>query len=107
MSTLILQAGGNLFVDFILPMMLIVVLFWFLLIRPQTKRMKEHQAMLGAIKRGDRIMTNGGIIGKVTKVAEQELTVEIAQNTKVQVRRAMIADVLGKPEPANDTGKKK
>lgn len=107
MSTLILQTGGNLVFDMVLPMILIFVLFWFLLIRPQTKRMKEHQAMLAAIQRGDKVMTSGGILGKVTKVAEQELTVEIAAGTKIQVRRGMIADVLNRTEPANDTGKKK
>lgn len=108
MSTLIMQAqGGSLFIDFILPMLLIFVLFWFLLIRPQTKRMKEHQAMLAAIQRGDKVMTNGGILGKVTKVTDEELTVEIAQGTKVQIRKGMIADVINRTQPANDTGKKK
>ncbi len=99
--------GGSLFIDFILPMLLIFVLFWFLLIRPQTKRMKEHQAMLAAIQRGDKVMTNGGILGKVTKVTDEELTVEIAQGTKVQIRKGMIADVINRTQPANDTGKKK
>jgi len=99
------QAAPSIF-DMILPMALIFVLFWFLLIRPQTKRMKEHQAMLSQIQRGDKIMTSGGVLGKVTKVAETELTVEIAKGIKIQVRRGMVADVLNRTEPANDRAKK-
>lgn len=68
--------------------------------------MKRHQAMLGEIQRGDQIITNGGIVGKVTKATDDELTLEIAQGVKVRVKRAMIADVVGKPEPANDRAKK-
>lgn len=88
------------------PMILIFVLFWFLLIRPQTKRMKEHQAMLSQIQRGDKVMTSGGILGKVTKATDEELTVEIAKGVKIQVRRGMIADVTNRTEPANDRAKK-
>ncbi len=63
--------------------------------------------MLGSIQRGDKIMTSGGILGKVVKVADEELTIEVAPNgTRLQVRRGMIADVLN-PKPANDLGKKK
>lgn len=92
--------------DMFFPLILIFILFWFLLIRPQTKRMKEHQALLDSIQRGDKIMTNGGIIGKVTKATDEELTIDVAPNgTKLQVRRTMIADVL-RPKPANDSGKK-
>ena len=87
-------------------MLLIFVLFWFLLIRPQSQRYKKHQAMLSAIVRGDQVVTNGGLIGKVTKATDDELTVEIAQGTKVRVKRGMIADVLNKPAAANDSGKK-
>lgn len=89
------------------PLILIFILFWFLLIRPQQKRMKEHQALLQSIQRGDKVMTNGGILGKVTKATDDELTIDVQPNgTKLQVRRTMIADVI-RPQPANDSGKKK
>ena len=85
-----------------LPLILIFVVFYFLLIRPQQKRMKVHKEMLGAIRRGDRIVTNGGIIGLVTKVVNQdEVLLEIADNVRVRVLRSMISSVLAKTEPAD------
>ena len=85
----------------LLPIVLIFVVFWFLLIRPQQKRMKEHKAMIAAVKRGDKIVTGGGIIGTVTKVLdESEVQVEIAKDVKVRVSRATIQAVMGKPQPA-------
>jgi preprotein translocase subunit YajC len=93
-----------------IPLILIFVVFYFLLIRPQQKKMKEHRAMLDAIRRGDRVVTSGGIVGLVTKVleAERELQVEIAEGVRVRVMRDMIANVLSKTEPvaANDGDKK-
>jgi len=93
-----------------IPLILIFVVFYFLLIRPQQKKMKEHRAMLEAVRRGDRVVTNGGIIGLVTKVmdAERELQIEIAEGVRVRVLRDMIANVLSKtePAPANDADKK-
>ena len=85
-----------------LPIILIFVVFYFLLIRPQNKRMKEHKAMLAAVRRGDKIVTNGGLVGLVTKVHEQEnqLQVEIAEGVRVRVQRDMISNVLSKTEPA-------
>jgi len=85
----------------ILPLILIFVIFWFLLIRPQQKRAKAHQALLGTVTRGDIIVTNGGVVGKVTKANDDELTVEIAQGVRIQVLRGMVADVR-RAEPAND-----
>ena len=79
-----------------LPIILIFVIFWFLLIRPQQKKAKEHREMLGRIRRGDRIVTNGGLIGTVTKVNDGELAVEIAEGVKVAVARPMVADVFTK-----------
>jgi preprotein translocase subunit YajC len=94
-----------------LPLILIFVIFYFLLIRPQQRRMKEHKAMLGNVRRGDKIVTNGGIVGTVVKVVnETELSVEIAENVKVRVMRDMIANILSKTEPVageaagNDNG---
>lgn len=96
-------AGGmELFSSFV-PIILLIAIFWFLIFRPQQKRMKAHQAMLAAVKRGDTVITSGGIVGKVTKVAEgEDLEVEVAQGVKVKVVRSMIADVRTKSEPAND-----
>ncbi|GEO81099.1 preprotein translocase subunit YajC [Pararhodospirillum oryzae] len=84
-----------------LPLILIFVIFYFLLIRPQQRRMKQHKAMLAAIRRGDKVVTTGGIIGTVAKVvSEQELSLEIAENVRVRVMRDMIANVLSRSEPA-------
>jgi len=85
----------------LLPLVLIFVVFYFLLIRPQQKRMKEHKAMLEAIRRGDRVVTGGGIIGTVVKVGpEDELSVEIAEGVRVKVVRGTVTSVLAKTEPA-------
>ena len=80
----------------LLPMVLIFVVFYFLLIRPQTKRAKEHQAMIKALEVGAEVVTAGGIIGKVTEVSEQFLTVEIADNVSVKVQRHTVSQVLPK-----------
>ncbi len=85
-----------------LPWLMIFALFWFLFIRPQNQRLKAHRQMLTEIVRGDQVVTNGGIIGKVTKATDDDLTVEIASGVKVKVKRAMIAEVLNRTEPAND-----
>ena len=95
--------GAGDFVGMILPLVMIMVVFWFLLIRPQQKRSKEHQELVGKVTRGDTIVTNGGLIGKVTKVVdERELLVEIADNVKVRVARSGIADVRANGEPVKD-----
>ena len=97
--------AGSAFSAFI-PIILIFVVFYFLLIRPQQKRMKDHQAMLNAVRRGDKVVTNGGIVGTVIKVLteERELQVEIAENVRVKVKQDMISTVVSKTEPvsAND-----
>jgi preprotein translocase subunit YajC len=83
------------------PLVLIFVVFYFLLIRPQQKRMKQHKEMLGSIRRGDRIVTNGGIIGTVNKVVNNdELILEIAEGVRVRAMRSMVASVVAKTEPA-------
>ncbi len=85
------------------PLILIFAIMYFLLIRPQQKKVKEHKAMVGAVRRGDQIVTQGGLIGKVTKVKEDnELEVEIADGVKVRVVQSTLADVRSKSEPAND-----
>ncbi len=91
-------AGGGL--EALFPLVLIFVVFYFLLIRPQQKKAKEHKAMLEAVRRGDKVVTGGGIVGSVTKVIdENEVMVEIAEGVKVRVQRSMIAAILSKTEP--------
>lgn len=97
--------GGGDVIMSLLPLVLIFVVFYFLLIRPQQKRMKEHRSMIEALRRGDRVVTGGGIIGKVSKVLnDTEVQVEIAEGVKVRVQRATISAVLQKTEaPADDS----
>jgi preprotein translocase subunit YajC len=85
---------------------LIFVVFYFLLIRPQQKKMKDHREMLGQLKRGDRVVTAGGIVATITKVKDgsDEIEAEIAPNVKVTVVRGTIGSVL-RPEAANDEAK--
>ena len=84
----------------LLPIVLIFVVFWFLLIRPQQKRMKEHKAMVKALRRGDQVQTGGGIIGSVTKVIDDNIVqVEIAPDVKVKVARSSITSVLSRSDP--------
>ena len=100
------QAGGDLagagagIMQF-LPLILIFVVFYFLLIRPQQKKLKQHRDMLAAIRRGDRIVTGGGIIGTVNKVIDDnEVLVEIAEGVRVRVHKPLISTVLAKTEAA-------
>jgi len=87
----------------ILPWLLIFVIFYVLLIRPQQKRAKEHQAALAAIKKGDEVITGGGIRGRVTKVSDDEAEVEIAQGVRVRVVKGTLSQVVTKTsKPAND-----
>jgi preprotein translocase subunit YajC len=84
----------------------IFAIFYFLIIRPQQKRVKEHQAMLDAVKRGDTVVTSGGIIGKVVRVSpEGELRVEIADGVQVRVQKGAISEVRGKGEPVKEKTK--
>ena len=84
----------------LLPLVLIFVVFYFLLIRPQQKRAKNHRNMLSSVVRGDRIVTGGGIMGTVTKVVnDEELAVEIAEGIKIRVQRGLIASVQSKSKP--------
>jgi len=96
-------AGGPSAITSLLPFILIFVIMWFLLIRPQQKRLKEHRAMIDALKRGDKIVTAGGLVGKITAVGAEgtdEITIEIASGVKVVVIKSMITSLLTKPEPA-------
>jgi preprotein translocase subunit YajC len=97
-------AGGGGFLgglEGLLPIVLIFVVFYFLLIRPQQKRAKQHREMLSSIRRGDRVITGGGLYGTVTKVvSDAEVVVQIAEAVKVRVARGTIAEVVSKTEPA-------
>ncbi|ANB34055.1 preprotein translocase subunit YajC [Rhodovulum sulfidophilum] len=84
-----------------LPLILIFAIMYFLLIRPQQKKAKQHKAMVDALRRGDQIVTQGGIIGKVSKVKDDaEVEIEVAENVKIRVVRQTISQVLNKTEPA-------
>lgn len=91
-------SGGAAFAQFI-PLILIFVIMYFLILRPQQKRMKQHRDMVEALKRGDQVVTQGGLIGKVTDVKDDEVSVEIAQGVKVRVVRSTIAQVVSKTAP--------
>jgi preprotein translocase subunit YajC len=93
-------AGGGL-TGMIVPMVLVFAIMYFLMIRPQQKKMKEHQGMLEALRRGDQVVTAGGLIGKVVKVKDDnEVELELAEGVKVRVVKTTIAQVMSKTEPA-------
>lgn len=92
----------------LIPIPLIFVVFWFLILRPQQKRMKEHREMVQGAKRGDTVVTSGGIVGKVTKVKDDddEVEVEIADGVRVRVVKSTLSDVRvkGEPQKASNDG---
>ncbi|MCX2722788.1 preprotein translocase subunit YajC [Roseibium salinum] len=100
------QTGGIAGPDFLmslLPFVAIFAIMYFLIIRPQRQRMKQHQEMVANVRRGDTIVTTGGLIGKVSKVVDDgELQVELAEGVKVRLVRSMVQDVRSKSEPAKD-----
>jgi preprotein translocase subunit YajC len=95
--------GGGDFLISLIPIILMLVIFYFLVLRPQQQRMKAHQEMVNNIKRGDGVVTAGGLVGKVTRAKEgdAEIEVELAENTRVKVVRGTIADVRVKGESAS------
>ena len=99
--------GGGMFMQMILPFVLIFVIMYFLIIRPQRQQAKQRQEMLNNVRRGDQVITGGGISGKVTKVVDDsELEVEIADGVRVRVLRSMLADVKVKGEPVKEAANK-
>jgi preprotein translocase subunit YajC len=87
----------------LLPFILIFVIMYFLILRPQQKRAKSHQEMIKNVRRGDTVITNGGLIGKVTKVSDDDaIEIEIAEGVRVRQARAMLADVRAKGEPVKE-----
>jgi preprotein translocase subunit YajC len=89
-------AGG--LISFV-PILLIFAIMYFLMIRPQQRKVRDHKAMVEALRRGDQVVTSGGLIGKVTKIADNEVEVELAPNVKVRVVRSTISQVVSKTEP--------
>jgi len=85
------------------PLFLIIVIFYFLLIRPQQKRLKAHQAMISELKKGDKVVTAGGIIGTIHDVAEETVRVEIADKIRVKVKRDTITQLADEPTPVTST----
>lgn len=86
--------GGGSFLVQVLPLVLIFAVFWFLIIRPQNKRMKEHRARIDAVKKGDQVVTGGGLVGKVTKVEEGFVEIELAQGVKVRAVKSTLTDIV-------------
>lgn len=103
------NAGGNeqMLFSTIIPLALLFGIFYFLIIRPQTKRASEHSKMVGGLKRNDEVVTNGGLIGRVTDLGDKIVTIEVAPNIRVRVERSQIASLstYGKtPMPKKDKG---
>jgi preprotein translocase subunit YajC len=95
------DSGGM--ITSLLPLILIVVIMYFLVLRPQQQRVKQHQAMVKALRRGDTVVTNGGLVGKVTKVVdEDQIEVEISDGVRVRQMRSMVSEVRAKGEPVKD-----
>jgi len=96
-------SGGTSFFIQTIPLVLVFIIFWFLMIRPQQRRMREHQAQIAAVKKGDRVITGGGLIGKVVKVTDTEVEIDLGQNVRVTAVKSTLTQV-GDPaaKPAND-----
>ncbi|MGO9172267.1 MAG: preprotein translocase subunit YajC [Rhodomicrobium sp.] len=98
-------AGGTDIVGLLFPLVLVFGIFYLLVFRPQQQKLKEHQAMLNAVKRGDTVVTAGGLIGRVLRVSDTELRVEIAENVQVRVVKGTITSIRAKGEPIKDKQK--
>ncbi len=92
-------SAGSLF-DLFFPLAMVFLIVYFMIIRPQSKRQKEHQNMTDGLRRGDTIVTQGGLIGKIAKVEENELQIDIAKDVRITIVRSMILTVRSKTEPA-------
>ncbi|HET7716339.1 MAG TPA: preprotein translocase subunit YajC [Bauldia sp.] len=96
--------GADMLIQF-LPFILIFVIMYFLIIRPQRLKAKRHQEMVANLRRGDTVVTSGGLIGKVAKVVDDgEIQIDLAENVRVRVVRGMIAEVRSKGEPVKENG---
>ena len=97
-------SGGTSFFIQTIPLVLVFIIFWFLMIRPQQRRMREHQAQIAAVKKGDRVITGGGLIGKVVKVTDTEVEIDLGQNVRVTAVKSTLTQVVDptSAKPAND-----
>ena len=94
--------SGSMITSF-MPLILIIVIMYFLILRPQQRKVKQHQEMVKALRRGDTVITNGGLVGKVTKVVDDDqIEVEIADGVRVRQMRSMVSEVRAKGEPVKD-----
>jgi preprotein translocase subunit YajC len=94
-------AGGGSILEFLFPLVMVFAIMYFMILRPQQKRQREHKAMLESVRRGDTVVTSGGLIGKVAKVSEDELEIDLTKDTRVSLVKSMIISVRSKSEPAN------
>lgn len=99
--------SGGFPISSFVPIILMFAIMWFLLIRPQQKKQKEHRAMIDNLKKGDRIVTSGGLVGRVTGVADSMLTVEIADRVRVKISRGYVAGLAQTPNQAQVADKSK
>jgi preprotein translocase subunit YajC len=98
-----LGGDANNMINAFLPLIAVIVIMYFLILRPQQRRMKQHQDMVKALRRGDSVVTNGGLVGKVTKVVDDDqIEVEIADGVRVRQMRSMVSEVRVKSEPVKD-----
>ena len=88
--------GGGDFILQLMPIVLMIVIFYFLLIRPQMKRAKEHKALVAQLAAGDEVVTNGGLLGRITQVGDSFVTVEVAENVKIKLQKHAVASVMPK-----------
>lgn len=100
------EGGGGLLGTPLVPIILMLGIMWFFLIRPQQKKQKEHRAMIDNLKKGDRIVTSGGLIGQVTGVADATLTVEIADRVRVKISRGYVAGLAQTPSQQSQAADK-
>ena len=97
------QGGGSDMLMSLLPFVLIFVIMYFLILRPQQRRVKQHQEMVKSVRRGDTVISSGGLVGKVTKVVDDDqIEVEIADGVRVRQMRSMVSEVRAKGEPVKD-----
>jgi len=100
------QPGGPSLLIQLAPFILIFVVFYFLLIRPQQQRMKQHREMIENLRRGDEVVTQGGLIGKITRLSDGEATVEIAEGVRVKILKGTVTEVRARTEPAKSDKRK-
>jgi preprotein translocase subunit YajC len=91
-------SGGSALFELLFPLVMVFAIIYFMILRPQQKRQREHQAMIDAVGRGDTIITQGGLVGKVAKVGDEEFEVDFAENARISVVKSMIVGVRGKTD---------